>query len=82
MSLSDARHADEALSRLPPRVAAKPGPDARVIRRRMATVITEHLTMSGSITAGDLERAGFEADDVAAHFRPALKLARANRMAA
>ena len=83
MSLSDARAFDDAMSRLPLRAAApKPGPDARTVRRRMAEVITQHLTSSGNVTKGDLERAGFSADEVGAHFAAAARRAGANRIAA
>ena len=81
MSLSDARAADEALNRLPPRpLAQKPGPDARDLRRRMREVITQHLTMSSNVTVRDLERAGFSRVEIADHFTAAARAARAGQI--
>lgn len=85
MSLIDAATADEALRRLPAdrRAASpKPGPDARVIRRRMQEAIVTHLTMSLSVTERDLERAGFSRAEIADHFTAACRAVKAHRIAA
>ena len=58
-----------------------PPPESEAsVRRRMADLIVRLVSATGAITRDDLER-NFSADQITAHFRPALKAAGVHRLA-
>lgn len=57
-------------------------PEGRTLTRaRMAQEIARAMSAEGRVTREDLERAGFTAAEITAHFESAVRVARASRMA-
>ena len=89
MSLSDARAADEAMSRDFARRKANgeldrkpPAETSASIRRRMAAFLRPHVAAQGNVTRAEIKGAGFTESQIDAHFEAAALLARLPQMAA
>lgn len=68
-------------SGLAPFMRLPPPEAATLTRARLAQAIAERVAANGNVTHEELVAAGFDAADIAAHFRGALRAARVERMA-
>ena len=89
MSVSDDRAFDAAMLTLRARHPELAGflklprkEEPRVVRARMAQFLQARFAAEGRITREDLEAAGFEANEIEAHFHHAKRIARLPQMAA
>lgn len=88
MSLSDARHAAEALAALPPtgRSAAQLIADRAARRRRtlqrMTDAVTRLVSLNGNFSRQDLRDQGFSEVEIDRHCRTAIARARLESMVA
>lgn len=60
-----------------------PRPEAfTLVRARMAALLASVMAANGQVTRDDLERAGFDGDQIARHFTEAKRIAGLHRMVA
>ncbi len=84
MSAADARYADEYFAQLRPELRPflklPPAEPPKGVRARMAEFLKHRVAADGSVTREQIEAAGFSADEIAAHFHPAKRIARLAQM--